>query len=310
MIRPLRPRRPVSRPSTLALLLALACGCGGAPELRPDGSELITVGVDPVAVIDEATSRLATHGLSPTLRVEDPRFSTASFAAEDGRSALRVATRRGVALAIDATPEDAATLSLDPRTGTDLDADGAGDVVIVRTEPARSCFALAIVDTDGVFRPVGTDARGLDPRGCIENLVDLDHDGRVEALVPTRAPALGDPPPSISEPLTLREDGAFARGPWPEGFARDELARREAVLEVAIERGDVPTALRLAIELAWIVRARGGDVAAVDEQLAQSSRVALAPEHAERLQAARQFLLAAVPSPPDTPSSASASASD
>jgi len=294
----------------LALCSALACGCGGAPTLRPDGSELLTVGVDPVAVIDEATSRLASLPCRPRWGSRTPRFATAAFGAAVGRGARRVGTGGGVGLAIDATLDEAATLSLDPRTGTDLDADGAGDVVIVRAEPARACFALANVDPEGVFRPIPTDARGLDPRGCIEQLVDLDHDGRVEALVPTRASGLGDPSPSISEPLTLREDGAFARGLWPEGFARDEVARREAALEVAIDRGDVPTVLRLAIELAWIVRARGGDVAAVDEQLASSSRVALAPQDAERLQAARQFLLAAVPSPPGTSSSASASASE
>ncbi len=45
----------------------------------------------------------------------------------------------------------------------------------------------------------------------------------------------------------------FARGPWPDAFARDEIARREAAVEVAVARADVREALRLAVELLLVV---------------------------------------------------------
>lgn len=301
----------IARPIETALVAALTttCACGGALEAGPDESAFLAVGADPVAMIDDATARLVAGGFVPTARIDGERFCAAAFQHSEARSAIRIATRRGMALALDAGPDEG-VLSLDPRTGTDLDGDDAPDIVIVRAETARSCLALAGVDPEGLFRPVPTDARGLDPQGCIERLEHLDHDARVEAIVVTRAHALGAAPPSIAEPLTLRADGAFARGAWPAGFATRERETREAALDRAAERGDATVVIRLAVELAWIARARGGDVAAVDEQLALAARVALSPEDAAALAAARQFLLAAVPSPADVTSSASASASE
>lgn len=265
------PRGRCTRRVICTLLAAVAAltpsGCGGAQRsLLPDDLTFLRVGVDPRAMIDEATERLASLGLDERARFDSDRFSAAAYANSAGRTAIRVATVRGTVLALDAESEDGVLFALDPRTGTDLTRDRAPDIVIERTEAHRRCLAIATIDADAAFRPIPTAPRWLEPRLCVSALVDLDHDGRVEGVVEVPFDELGDPAPTISVPLTLGE-GHFTPDVWPPTFAIDEIARREAALESAIERGEAARATRLAIELALIAALRGGSDAEIEAAL-------------------------------------------
>lgn len=273
----------------ILLLAAPLVGCTPTQSsVLPDDTHYLSVGIDPRAAIDEATRVLAPHGLAVGVRVDAPRFSAASYAGRSGRTALRVATERGMALALDADADEGALLSLDARTGTDLTADGAADVVIVRTESTRRCLALAEVDGEGLLRAAPTDPRWLDRALCIDELIDLTHDGRVEAIVEVPFRDLGVPAPSLRVPMTLDATSRFAPSAWPQGYALAEIARRDAQLEVALARGDGANATRLAIELALLSATRNGDDAEIDARLGLARGLALDTPQRARLDAAGQ----------------------
>lgn len=260
----------------LALSALPSLALGGCPtrqrSLLPNDLDFLVVGVDPRRSIEDASVDLRRLGLEPRARFDAERFSAASFGDGTGRTAIRVATSRGTALALDAEAEQGMLFSLDPRTGTDLTRDRHADLVIVRTEADRVCFALAEVDRDGVFRAVPTDLRWIDPRLCMTNLLDLDHDGRVEGLVDVPFDGFARVVPLVTVPLTL-DDGRFGLGEWPPAFAQAELSRRGALLEDAIERGDDELTACLAIELALIAAIRGGGDAEIDSALARAGNV-------------------------------------
>ncbi|MBX7192801.1 MAG: hypothetical protein K1X94_12120 [Sandaracinaceae bacterium] len=296
-------------------LAAWLAACGGtAPSVLPDDTGYLAVGVEPGPAIDEATRALASLDLAPSLRVDAPRFSAAAYDSPSGRSAVRVATQRGTALALDAQSEEGAIFSLDPRTGTDLSGDGAADVVVVRTEADRACVALAEVDAEGVLRPVSSELRWIDPRLCIAELVDLDHDARVEALVLVPFPELGTPPPTITVPMTLDARPVFVPSAWPEGFATAEIARHDALIETALARHDPDAVARAAIELAMIAALRGGDDEAIDAPLdrarahAPEARAVL-DQAATRARALRALAAPPAPAPPPAETSAATDAS-
>ncbi len=280
------------RPSLLAASVSTvlaACG-SGTREVQPD--DYFSAGVEPGPALDEATEVLATHGLLPVSRVDSERFSAAAFADPGGRTGLRVTSQRGTALAMDADSEEGALLTLDPRTGTDLTGDGHGDLIVVRTETSRVCLALAEVDAHGGFRAMPADVAWLDPRLCVGELIDLDHDARVEALVIMPLADLGAPAPTVSVPLGIDRRRVFVHGAWPPGFGESEIARRDASLEVAVDRGDVPTATRLAIELAHVTALRGGSDADIAACLSRVRALAIDREVAARLTHAEERAIA------------------
>lgn len=287
--------RTRARARSRALAAACAClaACGASSDVVVDESRYIVVGVEPRVAIDEATQALAAHGFALSQRIDAERFSAASFVDRaSGRSAVRVATRRGTALALDARADEGALLSLDARTGQDVTGDASADVVVLRAEAERDCLALAEVDGDGVLRPVPTELRWLDPSLCLNELVDLDHDHRLDAVVRLPLRQLGEPVPSVQLPLLLDDRPAFSPGLWPEGYAQSEISRREAALEVAIDRADPSTAVRLAIELAVMVALRGGTDSDIDTRLRAARALPLSSEASTRLAAARTAALA------------------
>ena len=288
-------RIPLPPFCVLPLVLTGVClaGCGATSEAVVDEESYMVVGVEPRAAIDESTRALAEHGLDLERRVDAEQFSAASYLDRaSGRSAIRVATRRGTALALDARADDGALLALDPRTGEDLTGDANADVVVLRTEAERVCLALAEVDTDGILRPVPTELRWLEPSLCLNELVDFDHDHRVDAVVRVPFRELGEPAPTLAVPLMLDDRPAFAPGLWPEGYAQAEVSRRDAALDVATERGDAATATRTAIELALMIALRGGSDAEIDGALRAADGVPLAGESDEHRRAARSLALA------------------
>jgi hypothetical protein len=274
--------------------LVLLVACGASSEATLDEASFIRVGVEPRAVIDDATRGLRAHGLGLEHRVDTAQFSAASFVDRaSGRSAIRVATPVGTALALDARADEGSLVSLDPRTGEDWTADGQPDLVIVRTEPERTCLALAEVDDAGALRPVPTERRWLDASLCIDELVDLDRDRRLDAIVRMPLSGVGQPRPTVSVPLLLDDRHVFSHTRWPEGFAQAEIARRDAALEVALDRGALGLVVQLSIELAMIVGLRGGDDADIDARLDRARALPLSAADAEHLETARSLARAA-----------------
>lgn len=288
---------PFPATSARGLFAALAsswlAACGASSDVVVDETDYIVVGVEPRVAIDEATRVLTAHGFAVSQRIDVERFSAASFVDRaSGRSAIRVATRRGTALALDARADEGALLSLDARTGQDVTGDAGADVVVLRAEPERDCLALAEVDEEGVLRPVPTELRWIDPSLCLNELVDLDHDRRLDGVVRLPLPGLGDPTPEVALPLLLDDRPAFAPGAWPEGHAQSEISRREAALEVALDRGDASLAVRVSIELAAMVALRGGSDAQIDARLSAARALPLSSEASTRLAGARTVALA------------------
>ena len=235
------------------ILLASACGLGcGSANAMPDDSLYFGVGVEPDAEMDAVLTTLRAHGFVEGRRTDTPRFIAVDLHSAEG-SAVRIVSARGVVFALDAGTAEG-LLSLDARTGSDLDGDTFADVIIVRTEAHRACLALGRVDAEGYFSAVRTDTGHLDGATCIEEFRDVNHDGRIDALVPMRAAALGVEA-TITVPLVLAENGTFAFDTEAvTAFISDERARRDALVMRAVDAADQAVLVRLACELAWLER--------------------------------------------------------
>lgn len=289
-----------------ALLGVAACGGAQRDTSFEEAEQFFTVGVDPHGELDAIRNVLAGLGFEEVRRVETSAFCAAAYDAPVARTAVRITTPRGLALALDADATQVLGLrvALDPDTGRDLDADGRPDAVVERRRGRTRCVALLRFDADGTMLPVSTESRGLDASACIASLRDEDGNGTVEALVPESSDLLGDTdatePPSIVVPLTLR-DGRFARSPWPPRFLASETGQREAAFELARDAGRTLDALRIAVELAWIAReSQSRDAVATFE--AHVARLALAAELAPTLSRVRGWLTSeVVPFPVDEP---------
>lgn len=259
----------------------------------PDNALYFGVGVDPDTEMRAVTSTMEAHGFTQGTRIDAPNFIAVALHSEEA-TALRIATARGVVFALEATAAEG-ELSLDPRTGTDLDGDAVADIVIARTDEARTCLALASVNAEGSFQAMRTNPAGLDGATCIEALRDVTGDGRVEALVPMQAELALPRPATITLALTLGERGIFAVHPEAiTGFLSDERARREALVLGAVDVARQEDLLRLACELAWIERIvrTGEDTSRIAQAFDTTiARLPLTAEVSARAQAARARLL-------------------
>lgn len=218
----------------------------------PDDSLYFGVGVDPASEMHAVIETMQSHGFQVDQRFEAPHFLAANLHAE-GATSLRIVSARGVVLALD-SESSSVSLTLDARTGTDVDGDALADIIVTRTEGARSCLALAHVDADGYFIAVPTDTAQLDGATCIEALRDVNQDGQIDALVPMRASQLGFDA-TITVALMRTEHGPFALHlDDASSFFADERARREALVMGAVDVANQEALVRLACELAWIER--------------------------------------------------------
>ena len=281
------------RESVRAVLYSAALsGCGAANAL-PDDAIYFGVGVDPEAEMHAVTTTMQAHGFTQRTRIAAPNFIAVAFQSDEA-TALRIATARGIVFALQATTQEGA-LAIDPRTGTDLDGDQLADIVITRTETARTCFALAAVDAEGFFQPTRTNATGLDGATCIEALRDVTGDGTVDALVPMQAELMLPRAASITVALTLGEGGIFALHPGAiAAYLSDERARRDALVLAAVDVARQEDLLRLACEIAWIERIAmtDGDTSRIAQAFdATLAQLPLNTDVAARAQAARARLL-------------------
>lgn len=191
-------------------------GCGGGsgdPAAGPwsAASLGLVVGVDPEREAERVASSLAPAGWRPLRRLAGGEPAGSAWVAlsfrharDPLRSALRVVTRRGVPLAVDAD-EDSRFVDLDlaavggtpgPAPGRlDLNEDGRGDLVLVARDASvlsrrafppygRRCLRPVLARPGGFLRPLPPPPLGAIVPGsvCLVGFRDPDGDGRREAV--------------------------------------------------------------------------------------------------------------------------------
>lgn len=260
-------------------VVVLLAGCGASSETRSTSSRelsFLQVGVDPATEAEAAAASLSRAGFRVRTRVDGQGFTAMSFShREGGATAVRIATRRGIAVALDAAGTDAPVDLIAPARAGAHDADGdRADEIVLRTTDAvvaRECLAVLRVDDAGAVSPIpATDDLGTEV--CIESVADVNADGRADAIAVVRFPTLArDATPAVAVPLVVRAGVWAPAGRSATGHFDDERRRRADALAAAARALDLETAYRLAVELAAIARFAGapsGDqVRAFDDAL-------------------------------------------
>lgn len=248
-------------PIQLAVTFALSLGCAHPatpPLVHEDPTRFLRVGLDPRSEADELERRLEASGYARVARVASADVVALSMRREDGATLVRVVTRRGLVLSVDAPTESLERSAVGVEdVPLDLDGDGHPEIVLSATDAARDrrCLALVRVAPDGSLREV-TPTLELGGDACVEALRDLG-DGRAAALAVVRFVHLAiDRPPSLSVPFGPGSRGAGG-ATWEirrDGAARTFLAeqRRERVVALATARDarDARAAYRIGVELA------------------------------------------------------------
>ncbi len=250
--------------SNLALLVATLClvGCGG-----PSGSGLamhdlagFSIGVDVDTETRAVTDNLTSRGFVLGSSQSGDGYRAFDASHPDGRTLVRVITQVGIAIALDVPTherDDAVRLRV---------VAGITDLVVTRIDSAwdRECSALLRPEPDGRVKGVPIELDYFGEGACVEEIRDLDEDGHPEMLTRSFAErAFGDGVPEVPGVLVAREGGYRRAGPGDcEVFWNGEEARRRSEADEARRALDVPRVLRLAVELALVVRGRGGAMAA------------------------------------------------
>ena len=203
-------RAATTRWIALAMLL-LACGTTPLPI---DDARHFRVGLDARTEANAIEARLHDRGWETVVRVDGPDAVGLAMRGDEGRTALRVITRRGVVLAVEAPTEslertEVGLIDAPP----DLDGDGFVELLPAATDAAleRRCFALLRVLPDGSIAEVTPSFDGLGGSACLEALSDLDGDGRFEVVANVRFTALAwGSAPAIALPFAARLDASSA----------------------------------------------------------------------------------------------------
>lgn len=279
-------------------------GCGG-PQGPPDPLQYLQIGVEPAAETDAVADNLAEAGYELERRIDGRTFSALSaHRPDDGATAVRVITRRGIAMALDGPTETVDAIGLVPAASDsplhDLDGDGLEEIAVVSHDRvrARRCLRLLRIRDDARVVPVALENEGVPPDACVEALEDVGGDPRAEALVVVRHRDLARTVvPSVTVPFAGRDgEWALSRGEPQDPYWRDAIAARRRELEAARAALDVESSYRLAVELASLLHFRGRSateqVRAFDDAL---RGLVLAPSQAEAVGAARGHIAAGWP---------------
>lgn len=286
----------------------LVCACGGASPPREDPAlAFLQVGVDPYEEARAVEESLSRAGWELCEWIEGRTFVALAMVQPDrGERAVRIVTRRGIAMTMDVPGDQSAQPVglLDPAEGEggqDLDGDGREEVVLWRWDPVRRrrCLAVARVVAEGYVVPVPAELEGLGGQACIESLRDVGGDGRPEALVTWRLDEHARASvPAVQVPLAWRDDGFVPAPRGMDAWWDAERTRREEELARARAARDVETSYTLAVELAAIARARGepvrAQVLAFDEAL---RGLVLTEAQAEALRETRDRIAGVASSP-------------
>jgi hypothetical protein len=258
------------------------------------------VGVDPVDEAVRVTRTLTEAGFQVTQRAEGDGFVALAMARSDGRRAVRVISSRGVVVALDSHEPDGVRerhgpvriVELDADRGYDVDRDGHPEVVVARGEDGPPCLAIVRIADDGRATVAPTDAEALAPGACPTALEDVDGDEIREVLVELRWPqlSLDERVPTLRAAL-VHDDGAWRATGMPVVYVQRERARRERALAESRDELDVPTAVRLAVELAALAHLTGASVAAQVERFDRAlAGLVLSREEVDRIATIRAVI--------------------
>ena len=264
MARPSALSVPVLRSSLLALTLVsvMGAGAGCRPEPEPiiDPLRYLRIGADFRGEASTFAARLRREGWTIERR-QDGRTFAAISARREEQALVRVWTRRGLMVTIDApSPEHwrRDILLAPPTEATDLDGDGHEELVIGATDDAmgRTCFAVVRVDDEGFTREVTPHYEELGGNPCVEGFTETA--GRLRAMVVVRFARLG----RVSVPSVLVPHAFDAEeGEWRPRLDADFLDRERQARTRALERGAID-AHRGAVELAALAHLAGEDTGA------------------------------------------------
>lgn len=224
----------------LATFVLVGCRAPAAPL---DDARHLRVGLDARAEADAIEARLRARGWVRVVRVEAPDAVGLAMRGDEGRTALRVVTRRGLVLAVEAPTEslERAEVGLIDAP-TDLDGDGFVELLPAATDAAteRRCFAIARVLPDGSLVEVTPSFEGLGGTTCLEALVDLEDDGRFEVVARVRFASLAwETAPSVALPFApLPEAPAASRA---RSIDREDGASEDAIADARDDEGEDTT---------------------------------------------------------------------
>ncbi|MCU0674847.1 MAG: hypothetical protein MUE69_18915 [Myxococcota bacterium] len=190
-------------------------GCR-APATPLDEARHLRVGLDARAEADAIEAQLRGRGWVRVVRVDAPDAVGLAMRGDEGRTALRVVTQRGLVLAVEAPTESLERSEVGLIDApADLDRDGFVELLPAATDAAteRRCFAIARVLPDGSLVEVTPSFEGLGGSTCLEALVDLERDGRLEVVAKVRFASLAwETAPSVALPFApLPEAPAASR---------------------------------------------------------------------------------------------------
>lgn len=221
------------------------------------------MGVDPAEEATVLEERYLAAGYRRRVRVDGETHSALSMEhLESGDTLVRVVSRSGVALALEApsTEHDRAAVGLLDPGRTDLDGDGAEEVLVYAIDEARARRCVAIVRIDDMrVREVRIPFDDLGGEACIEDVRDVGGDARPEALVVVRYPEWSaGTPPQVAVPYAAPSWTRMPRGA-ARAFLEEERASRQEGLAEARRTQDVREAFRLGVELAALARFSGAE---------------------------------------------------
>jgi len=240
-----------------ALLFALLSGCAPDPQPVQDPLDYLRVGADFEGDANTFAEQVRSEGWSVE-RIQHGRTFAALQARDEERALVRVWSRRGLVVAIDApAPEHwrRDVLLAPPTEATDLDGDGHEELVIGATDDAmgRTCFAIVRIDGEGYAKEVTPTYVDLGGDGCVEGFEAEP----LRAVVVVRFPKLA----SRSVPQVPVPHGATESGEWIAQPAPDFVARERARRQRAHGAGEL-SPHRAAVELAALAHLAGEDTGA------------------------------------------------
>lgn len=175
----------------LALGLIVGGGCAGGSGQGPffDDDKFLVLGVDPDREANALVTQFEAAGHRLQRRLTGRHFTALGFV--DGLGApiaVRVVTRRGIALALGPGDRRHGLLAA-PRPGThDADGDGFEEVFVEGDTHDGGCLEVYRVRDSGFVDPVPVE-RGQ--ARCPSQVADVDGDGAVELLVVFSSAELG-----------------------------------------------------------------------------------------------------------------------